>query len=695
MSDRASSSVRPRRRLSGLRPKLEALEGRALLSITGGIDGTYGTLGLAQVVADPAPLDYAVTDETIQSDGKLLVVWGPSLLEEATPSNTSINRLNADGTPDATFGQQGVVILPTPGSVRGQNAAQAVAVQADGKILIASNFAPAGTNDGDSEIAIYRLNADGSTDTSFGMAGIVTYRFIEGTQNNQAYPFRQSDVEKLAIQADGKILVGAFALDSPSEELDLGKVALARFNTDGTLDTTFGTSGQVVATTTSGGIGYAGLGGLVIRSDGAIDYESNSFSMLTNSQVIVTQLNADGSVDTTFGTGGQVVLDAPGSTDYLATGLAIQPDGKLVATSLYSYTTMNGANARAFRLNANGTVDTTFGTMGVVTPVSGGTVDVGSPLIQPDGKILLGGEVYNASSLTYSPFLVRLNADGSTDTSFGIGGTSTLPQSTGSNVVGLTIGLDGKTLAATTKGVTRLLLSSASNDFDGDGTTDPAVLLPNLTPFPVFAYRPSSGGADVLEPYGTPGAGQTLPAPGAYDGSGIDELGVYLPAAGVIAYRPYGTTGPEDRFIPIGPKGITQAIPVPADYTESGTTLAAIYDPTTASFIYAPANTPDITKDVTVQFGTRAPATRSPSRPTTTARARTSWASTCPPSPPSPTDRPTAGPTSSPGSAPPAPATRSPCRVTTTGRATPSTRSTCPRSAPSPIGPTARPAPRT
>ncbi len=132
----------------------------------------------------------------------------------------------------------------------------------------------------------------------------------------------------------------------------------------------------------------------------------------------------------------------------------------------------------------------------------------------------------------------------------------------------------------------RLLASGSSNDFDEDGTTDPAVLLPNL-PYPVFAYHPSTGGDDVLVPFGTPGAGQTLPAPGAYDGSGIDELGVYLPAAGGFGIRPYGTTGPQDRFIPIGPQGLGLAIPAPADYTGSGSTQVGVYDVTAGAFIYA------------------------------------------------------------------------------------------------------------
>ncbi len=187
---------------------------------------------------------------------------------------------------------------------------------------------------------------------------------------------------------------------------------LARFNADGTPDTTFGTSGQVLPTfagglppTTSLRPPVVGVIGLVLRPDGAIDFET-TVEPAGNSidyEIAVGQLTASGSFDPTFGTGGQVLLsNTPGN---YGGGLAIQADGKLIVAggndAFISATNQFIDSFDVYRLNADGTADTTFGTMGEATPQAfvgptqaGDTSfrpEISSILIRPDGSILLGG----------------------------------------------------------------------------------------------------------------------------------------------------------------------------------------------------------------------------------------------------------------------------------------------------------------
>ena len=135
----------------------------------------------------------------------------------------------------------------------------------------------------------------------------------------------------------------------------------------------------------------------------------------------------------------------------------------------------------------------------------------------------------------------------------------------------------------------------APGDYFGTGTTDIAAYLPSTG---AFAIRPSTGGPDVIVPFGIAGAGQTIPAPGDYDGSGKTEIAVYLPSLGEFAYRP--ANGGPDVIVPFGIAGTGKSIPMPGDYDGSGKTEFAVYMPGTGMFAYRPANGGP---DVIEQFG--------------------------------------------------------------------------------------------
>ena len=312
------------------------------------------------------------------------------------------------------------------------NTVFAVALQNDGKILVGGQYT---SFDGETQNRIIRLNADGSNDTGF----------VVGTGFNQL-------VNAIAIQADGKILVGG-AFTTYDDETSIG---IIRLNADGSIDTGFfvgtGFSGTVqsIALESDGkilvggsftsyngvtqrlltrlntdgsrdtefdiGTGFAPFGGfssstinaIVIQADGKILVGGDFDSYNDETQNNITRLNTDGSRDTAFviGTGFSNVVNA----------IAIQDDGKILVGGVFiSYNEVN--RDRIARLNSNGLLDTNF------TILNGGfNSPVQSIALQSDGKILVVGSFTAFNSLTLNNLrIARLNADGTLDTEFDIG----------------------------------------------------------------------------------------------------------------------------------------------------------------------------------------------------------------------------------------------------------------------------------
>ncbi len=345
-----------------------------------------------------------------------------------------------------------------------------MAVQVNGQIVVAADISPSHFEPVQ-EIALYRLNADGSIDTTFGTDGVTSFNF-DLYSSQMTIPLDSFD-SSLAIASDGKIVVGGVGEDYFHSYLP----AMARFNSDGTPDLTFGPDGRVVlffdgASSPSPGFtpGSIGVVGLVIRADGSIDFDTTvvPYSNVNGGEIAVGQLTPNGSFDSAFGTHGQILLTNSRS-DY-AGSLAAQADGKLiVAGANYYFDGFSMLLTTSFdvdRLNADGTLDTTFGTMGKTTPESfvgsgwqmfGNTfqTEVDSILIRPDGTILLGGEGGRNDIDGLKAELIALNADGSPDLEFGIGGQALLPESYNFgarwSIYGLALQSDGKILAATAR----------------------------------------------------------------------------------------------------------------------------------------------------------------------------------------------------------------------------------------------------
>jgi uncharacterized delta-60 repeat protein len=292
----------------------------------------------------------------IQSDGKILV--GGQFADYNGIGANGITRLNTDGSIDTSF------VYGTGFN----NFVQSIAIQSDGKILVGGSFT---TYNGTSANNIIRLNSDGSIDTSF----------VYGTGFNL-------EVESIAIQSDGKILVGGGFTNYNGTSANY----IIRLNTDGSVDTSF-----------VYGTGFnAKVKSIDIQSDGKVLFGGQFTTYNGTGAYRIIRLNSDGSVDTSFvyGTG----FD---STVY---SMAIQSDGKIVVAGYF--TGYNGIGANGItRLNTDGSIDTSF-VYG--TGFNGGALSIA---IQSDGKIVVGGDFssYNGTSANN---IIRLNSDGSIDTSF-------------------------------------------------------------------------------------------------------------------------------------------------------------------------------------------------------------------------------------------------------------------------------------
>ena len=212
-------------------------------------------------------------------------------------------------------------------------------------------------------------------------------------------------VNSVAIQADGKI-VAAGGLYNPATNND---TLLIRYNQDGTLDTSFGTGGIVIY---SLGINADSLQAIAIQPDGKIVVAGVANDGFSNNMVVL-RYNANGTLDTSFGTAGVATITFSGG-DEQALALLIQADGKIVVAGSAAMSTEDFAVAR---LNANGTLDTTFNGSGKVTTAIGtGADQIKDIVIQEDGKIVAVGFSHNGTDLDIA--VVRYNANGSLDTSF-------------------------------------------------------------------------------------------------------------------------------------------------------------------------------------------------------------------------------------------------------------------------------------
>jgi uncharacterized delta-60 repeat protein len=379
---------------------LELLEDRCLLS-AGAVDTSFGNGGVVTTpVASGAQANaVAVYPNAGTVNDSKIVAAGSAIVSENTAF--ALARYNPNGTLDTSFGSNGTVTTAIPKSV---SAARAVAIQSDGKILAAGSFAT--TKVPAHAFALERYTTSGSLDQSFGNAGIVTLHFT-GTGSTASY----DDAIAIALQSDGKIVL-AGTTNGTSGNND---IALARYNANGSLDTSFGSGGKIITSYTAipGSIGTTEVASVALEPNamivvvGATDFVGSGYGI---GHPFVVRYTAGGSLDTTFGGTGIVVLSRIPTLgiDPLAVGAVQGWDGKIVVAASDATT----AHADLARLNLDGSLDSTFATNGIAYESQAGAASIA---LQADGKIMTG---------VGSNVVVRYLANGAPDTSFGTNGVS-------------------------------------------------------------------------------------------------------------------------------------------------------------------------------------------------------------------------------------------------------------------------------
>ena len=398
-------------------------------AVPGDLDTTFGTGGMVTTpIGSGHDQGHGVA---VQADGKI-VVAGATF--NGSNYDFALVRYTTTGALDSTFNGTGKVTTPI-GS--GNDSSPFVALQADGKIVVAG----ASSNGSNNDFAVARYTSTGALDTTFNGTGKVTTSIGSGYDS----------ISAVAVQADGKIVVaGTTYLTDVNSDF-----ALARFTTTGALDTTFNGTGKVM---TPIGSGIDSGVAMAVQTDGKIVVAGDSL-IGSNSDFALVRYTDMGVLDTTFNGTGKVTADISGGGDYCRS-VAVQTDGKIVVAGSSS----NGSNSdfALARYTSTGALDTTFNGTGKLTTDFGSLQDSGSGVaVQADGKVVVTGTTYPGTGLGYAFALVRYTTTGEADTTFnGTGKVVTIIDGDG-HLYGKSVALqaDGKIVVAG-------LFDSGSGGFD-------------------------------------------------------------------------------------------------------------------------------------------------------------------------------------------------------------------------------------
>lgn len=360
-----------------------------------------------------------------QPDGKLVAAGSGAIVGTGLNFKSAyfaLVRYSPDGSLDTSFGSGGKVTTP----MGRLSSASALVRQPDGKLIVGG---VSGSNNSNGKIALVRYQPDGSLDTTFGHGGKVTTALGVPLSAISAFLVRQPDGKLVAFSMVG----GA-------------NFVVVRYKTDGTLDTAFGRRG-VALTPLRGPLGgLLNPSALVLQPDGKLVAAAGTSSAGASGGFVLVRYKPDGSIDTTFGHGGQ--LTAAGTTENdINEGLVVFPNGELVAAGAGSYSALTLA-----AYTKNGKPDTSFGRHGKVTTVLShvGSISYNGALTAtPDGKIVAAGETdLGKSPGTPGSFIVRYNRNGHLDKSFGHSGEVTTLFDAGGLSYALLRQQDGKLVAA-------------------------------------------------------------------------------------------------------------------------------------------------------------------------------------------------------------------------------------------------------
>jgi uncharacterized delta-60 repeat protein len=349
----------------------------------GSLDPAFGTGG--KVLTN---LHGGARAVAIQSDGKILAA-GYSYLY---PGNFVLVRYNSDGSLDTTFGYGGIVQTTMGGAV------STLAIQSDGRI-VAGGYSYNGYG---YDFAVARYFSNGTLDPIFSGGAVIT-----------ANPYLNSGVTSVAIQSDGSILAA-------------GGSSLIRYNIDGSPDMTFGNLGTVTT-----GSNYEKISGVAIQAGGQILAAGSAYNGVGGDDLILTRLNyIDGSIDTSFGSGGRIVAPAMSLYNLTSTSVvANQTTGKIVVAGYAQDQFAQDYFVVLARYDSYGIPDTSFASTGALLASAAGlwgnSGHVRNIAVQADGKIVVAGNTYQNDTNGYDFSLARFGSDGSVDNTFGTNGRVT------------------------------------------------------------------------------------------------------------------------------------------------------------------------------------------------------------------------------------------------------------------------------
>jgi uncharacterized delta-60 repeat protein len=396
------NALQPRRRL---RASIESLESRRLLS-GGQLDTSFSGDGKAT-----AKFTTDLTNTAVAIEGNKTLIVGTAGVND----DIAMARFNFDGSPDTSFGSAGtgVIQIHPDGDSDNLNVAEAVAIDGQGRIVVVG---AAGDN-----MLVLRFNSNGSLDKSFDHDGIVGIDFGFGNS---------AQANTVAIQTDGKIVVageGGFTGN---------QIAVARLNSNGSLDTTFGDTVVVLNKISHTGKEILDFGDSSSADAIALDYSASQtnprivlagdFRSGSANKMEIMRLKSDGSLDTSFDQDGKVAFSLPTDNSNFATGLALQ-SGKVVVTGFAGAKFGQNEVFVALRLNINGSIDKSFGDQGdgVEAVGFGGDDEATSLTVGLNGRLFLGG------SFSGKIAVAALTPNGILDKNFGTGGKTSTSLATG------------------------------------------------------------------------------------------------------------------------------------------------------------------------------------------------------------------------------------------------------------------------
>jgi uncharacterized delta-60 repeat protein len=356
----------------------------------------------------------------IQSDGKLVAAGFTN--NGGANDDFALLRYNTDLTLDVSFDGDGIATTAFGGA---EDRANAIAIQLDGKIVVAGHSVQGGSG---FDFAVARYLSNGSLDATFGTGGRVTTDIGTNTDDRG---------RGVAIQSDGRIVVAGYSGAPGSYDF-----AVVRYNANGSLDASFDTDGKLTTFFTAGSDQAEAI---AIQPDGKIVVAGNAGDPPSRDIVLARYDPVNGSLDGSFGTGGRVTTNV--TTEDNARFLAVQSDSRIV---LAGSTRAANLNFAVLRYNVTGALDPGFGVGGVATTDFGAGDDASYAVsLQPDGKIVAAGFAWNGSNLDFA--VARYNTNGTADAGFGTGGRATAPIGASHDFgYGAAVQVDGRIVVAGT-----------------------------------------------------------------------------------------------------------------------------------------------------------------------------------------------------------------------------------------------------